>query len=126
MRVSLTPGELADMLAGMLRDETGTVWLDIPDACIQRDSPRLVLSHPQIVRYDDRHTRLTSIQYALVRFIDSHGPADFDEVKESVWLKNVSDKRVANTCSEISATLSDAGIPVEVSSEGSMISIREI
>jgi hypothetical protein len=91
-----------------------------------RESSGLVLANPLIVRYYDRHAKLTPTEHALVRYVHSRGPADFDEVRQVVWMKNVSDKRIANVCSEITGKFSDVGMPFEVSAEGSVVSIRKI
>lgn len=43
MHVSLTPAEFAEIVAESVRDETGMLLLNIPDACIERDLPRIPL-----------------------------------------------------------------------------------
>ena len=114
-----SPSEIAEgiriLTAALLAEATG-------------HGSQLVLAHPQIVRYGDRHARLTATPYALLRFLLSRGTSvEFDDAREAVWLgRPVSDKRIMNACSEASSALMEAGIPYEVTCEASMVSLREI
>lgn len=125
MRVRLTPSELAEIIAGASQDAAGMVELEIPDECVDRDCPRLILAHPQIVRYDDRHARLTPTQYAIVRFaLREGGSAEFGDIRQAVWLgKPVADKAIQNECSRISGRLAAAGIPCTVTTTGSRVTL---
>lgn len=126
MRVRLTPTELADILTGLIRDETGMVWVDIPDACIQREAPRLVLANPNIVRYGDRHAKLTSTQHAILRFVLSQGASEHEDVIHAVWGRaGTTSGNLATQCSLASKRLLDAGIPASLSAADGHVTFNQ-
>jgi hypothetical protein len=128
VRILLTPTELADIVAGSSRDESGMIRLDIPDRCVAEDDElRLILANPQIVRYGDKHVRLTATPYALIRYVlSAGGSAEIDDVKRAVWLgAKRSDGRVRGLVHQINAAFTAAGLPCPASSTGSRITIQE-
>lgn len=126
MRVFLTPTELADMLARLVRDETGMVCLEIPEACIQRESPRLVLAAPNLVRYGDRQAALTPTQHALVRCVlAAGGSVSHQDAIDSVWLgTEISESRLRKVCSEVSERFLNAGVAAALSAASGHVTIN--
>ncbi len=125
MRIHLTPTEWVQVVAEAFRDESGMLVIDVPDSCVQRDEPRIVIANPNIIRFDDRHTQLTSLQHALIRFLVSVGfTAEFEDVKAAVWLDpQVEDGTVRSECSRISKQFRKAGIPWKLSTRGGKTSL---
>lgn len=128
MRVCLTPTELADILSGLIRDETGMVCLEIPDACIAREAPRLIIANPNIVRYGNRHAVLTPTQHAVIHFVLLHGlSASQQDVIDAVWMgKDISQSEIRKVCSKISVRLLNAGIPFSVSAAVGHVTINPL
>jgi hypothetical protein len=126
VRVTLPGGVSVEWTPDEIAEAMRLLTASLLAAASGRDE-RLVLAHPQIVRYDDRHARLTTTQYAVVRLLLAHGSRDFDQIRDSVWLgKPVSDKRIANVCCEITANFCDNDVPYEVTAEGGRVSLRAI
>jgi len=118
LRVDWTPDEVAEAMRILTQS--------MLDAARGREQSGLTVANPLLVRYEDCQVKLTPTEHALVRFAHSRGPSDFDDVRDAVWMKNVSDKRIANICGEITDKFLAAGIPYEVSGEGSLVSIKKI
>lgn len=127
MRIDLPGGVAADYSAAEIAQAIHILTNALAAQAAGHDLLRLSFAHPQIVRYDDRHVRLSATPYALVRFAHSRGGSvDLDDAKAFVWMKDISDKRVRNVCSEATIAFADAGIPIEVTAQGSMVTVREI
>jgi hypothetical protein len=92
-----------------------------------RPAADLVLANPNIVRYDDRHARLTATQHAILRYVLSRGPAPFGDLQDSVWLgRQVSDATIRRECSRASTRLLEADIPYELSAAGGCVSLSPV
>lgn len=127
LRVCMTPSEFADLVASATRDDAGMVRFAVPEECVDRESPRLVLAHPCLVRYEDKQTELTSLQHAVLRFLLSRGGSvDVGEALSAVWLDpEIEDSTVRGECSRLTKRLRKAGIPYKVSSRGGKISLLQ-
>ena len=115
------------MLTTSTRDETGLVVLEVPDDAIVDRGDRLILANPQLVRYGDRHVRLTPTQHAILRFVSSNGPSDFEAVIDAVWIgKTVSDSCVRSVCSRASILFVEAGIPYSLTTRGGCVALERL
>jgi len=116
VRVDWTPDEVAEAMRILTQS--------MLDAARGRESSGLTLANPLIVRYEDRQTKLTSTQHALLRYVLSHGATEFETLIEAVWFgKPVSDANLRKVCSDISTRFFDADIPYSLSAKAGVIEL---
>ncbi len=122
-----------DIIAALQRAERrddGLLALDLPASKLLENAssrPALTFSESaKTVHCGRLSTRLSPLQFALLRYVHEHGRVDFEDLQDAAWGKEVSDSAIRAACSSLNGKLCECGLSVEIVCYKGRVSLEEI
>lgn len=126
----VTDSEAIGIFQAATRALDGRLILSLPDSGLQSEAEKkpylTFLTESRAVQRGKVSCRLSPIQFALLRYVYTHGRVGFEELQDRVWGETTTDGAIRAACQKINARLLDAGFAIELVSHHSRVSVEKL
>jgi DNA-binding response OmpR family regulator len=125
----LTDAELIAAMQSMVRTADGSLAIELPanrlEKCAAMAQPTLTFCEStRTVSCNGAKTRLSPIQFALLRRVSENGRVGYETLQDSVWGVLASDNTIRAAVAKVNSRLLDGGFPVELVAHRSRVSLE--
>lgn len=128
MQFLMSDADVVQVIQDAIRRPDGLLEVTIPRHCLpenKRIARKIVfLQDALTVSFGATSLRLAPLQFNLLKYVYTHGTVVFEELQDAVWGTPATDNTIRATLSRLNSKLLESGIPVEVTSHHSKVSLE--